>query len=227
MSRRNRLTAEQAQNLVEMYNSVIKDFEEFPFIKTTEDIFSWREAVKEAHGNDGQSRNEYIEEAIKDNDSLKLLYDWTKFYRMVDRAKAKLYTTKVEHGLEDDKDYQISPAGVLHSHLTQEHKGNTDQLFGIFGITGLNIGIRYNIERTLNTPYEFEKAIVSEDLTAPWPAVLFVTLLKAYEVSGEDLLTVGRKIEKTSNDYVREIEDNYPRINRGIPYTKTQKSFQN
>lgn len=224
---RDGLTQEQKQNLKNMYYQVLKDFEDFPFIQTTEDIFKWREAVKEANGNDGNLRNEEIEKLIAKNESLELLYSWTKFYRMVDRAKAGLYLAKIEHNIEDNDDYKIKAAGMLHKHLVSKNKDNVDQLFGIFRVEGLDLGIKYPTIRTINTPYEFEKAIVKEDEREPWPATLFVTLLKAYGISQEDLLTVGREAEKLGNKYIKEIEETYPKQERTITYVKRNKSFPN
>lgn len=214
------LTQDQKQNLKNMYYQVLKDFETFPFIKTTEDIFKWREAVKEANGNDGVLRNEKIEKMIDKNQSLELLYSWTKFYRMVDRAKAALHLSKIEHNIEDNDDYKIKAAGMLHKHLVSKNKGNVNQLFGIFRVEGLDLGIKYQELRTINTPYEFEKAIVKEDEREPWPAVLFVTLLNAYGISKEDLLTVGREAEQLGNRYITEIDEKYSKQEHAIPYIK-------
>lgn len=204
-----KLTVDKENQLKEMYHKVEEDFKKFPFIRTTEDFFIWREAVKQANGNNGELRNEEIENMIRGNRSLELLYNWTKFYRMVDRAKASVYVTKVEYGLDDSDSYRIKAAGMLHRHLTAENKANSEQLFGIFQIPELNLGVRHPLQRTINTPYEFEKAIVKEDESEPWPAILFVTLLNAYGITSEDLLTVGRDAERLSNEYVREIKNNY------------------
>ena len=48
-----------------MYEKVENDFKAFPFIQTTEDLFRWREKVKEENGNHGNRRNEIIEAAIR------------------------------------------------------------------------------------------------------------------------------------------------------------------
>ena len=44
-----------------MYKQVEKGFESFTEIKTTEDLFRWREKVKEENNEDGKLRNEIIE----------------------------------------------------------------------------------------------------------------------------------------------------------------------
>ena len=203
------LNAETENKLKSMYYQVENDMKDFPFLETTESFFHWREAVKEANGNDGALRNEAIERMINGNASLELLYDWSKFCRMVDRAKANVFLAKEEANIEQPEAYRIKAANMLHNHLMQNQKGNTEQLFGIFQIPELNLGIKHPLQRTINTPYEFEKAIVKEDENEPWPAVLFITLLRAYEISGEDLLTVGRKAEALGNAYVQEIKETY------------------
>lgn len=101
-----------------MYQNAVKDFEDFPFVQTTEDLFRWREKVKEENGNDGNRRNEIIEAAIKGNASLEKLYAWSKFTRMVDRAKADVFMAKEEYHIEDDNAYRIKATWMLHNHLT-------------------------------------------------------------------------------------------------------------
>ena len=91
------LTEAEQSELIKMYEKVENDFKAFPFIQTTEDLFRWREKVKEENGNDGNRRNEIIEAAIKGNESLEKLYAWSKFTRMVDRAKADVFMAKVEY----------------------------------------------------------------------------------------------------------------------------------
>ena len=204
-----KLDRETETKLKQMYHQVEEDFKDFPYIVTTEDFFRWREAVKAANGNDGERRNEEVERLIKGNQSLELLYDWSKFYRMVDRTKASIYTTKAEYEIEDPNLYRIKATKILHDYLLSHHKGNSQQLFGIFQIPELNLGIRYPLRRTINTPYEFEKIVVKEEYYEPWPAKFFVTLLRAYEIEGQDLLAVGRKVEQLGNAYVKEIEENY------------------
>lgn len=200
------LTKEEQQELITMYQNVVKDFENFPFIQTTEDLFRWREKVKEENGNDGNRRNEIIEAVIKGNASLEKLYAWSKFTRMVDRAKADVYMAKEEYHIEDNNAYRIKAAWMLHNHLTQKHKARKDYLFGIFKIPQLGLGIRYKLGRTFNTEYEYAKSLVKEDEQEAWPAVLFVALMNAYGIDNEDLLTVGRQAEELCKGYCKEIE---------------------
>lgn len=200
------LTKEEQQELITMYQNVVKDFENFPFIQTTEDLFRWREKVKEENGNDGNLRNEIIEVAIKGNASLEKLYAWSKFTRMVDRAKADVFMAKEEYHIEDNNAYRIKAAWMLQNHLTQKHKARPDYLFGAFKISQLGLGIRYKLGRTFSTKYEYAKSLVKEDEQEAWPAVLFVALMNAYGIDNEDLLTVGRQAEALSKRYCKEIE---------------------
>lgn len=133
-----------------MYQNVVKDFEAFPFIQTTEDLFRWREKVKEENGNDGNRRNEIIEAAIKGNASLEKLYAWSKFTRMVDRAKADVFMAKVEYHIEDNNAYRIKAAGMMEDYLKKEKKARPDHLSGIFKIPELSLGIRYKLRRSFN-----------------------------------------------------------------------------
>ena len=220
---RKKLNEETKQKLITIYNQVENDFKQFPNIKTTEDFFIFREEIKKlvekrVKGTDKENnieykkalRNKIIEDEIKGNSSLELLNDWSKCYRMIDRAKANLYMTKADYNILDDNNYRIKATPILHNHLINQGKANTEQLFGILQISELNLGIKYPLEqRTINTPYEFEKVIVKEDDMAPWPAELFITLLKSYGIEGEDLLYVGRKAESLGKSYVEKIKANY------------------
>lgn len=201
------LTNEEQQELITMYQNVVKDFEDFPFIQTTEDLFRWREKVKEENGNDSNLRNKIIEDAIKGNASLEKLYAWSKFTRMVDRAKADVYMVKEEYHIEDNNAYRIKAAWMLHNHLAKEQKTKTDHLFGIFKIPQLGLGIKYSLGRTINTSYEYEKSLVKEDEQEAWPAVLFVSLMNVYGIDNNDLLTVGRQAEALGKRYCKEIEE--------------------
>lgn len=183
-----------------------KRFWGFPFIQTTEDLFRWREKVKEENGNDGNRRNEIIEAAIKGNASLEKLYAWSKFTRMVDRAKADVFMAKVEYHIEDNNAYRIKAAGMMEDYLKKEKKARPDHLSGIFKIPELSLGIRYKLRRSFNSTYEYAKSLVKEDEQEAWPAVLFVALMNAYGIDNEALLTVGRQAEELSKRYCKEIE---------------------
>ena len=191
------LTKKEQQELITMYQNAVKDFEYFPFVQTTEDLFRWREKVKEENGNDGNRRNEIIEAAIKGNASLEKLYAWSKFTRMVDRAKADAFMAKEEYHIEDDNAYRIRAAWMLYNYLTQKHKARKDYLFGIFKIPLLGLGIRYKLGRTFNNEYEYEKSLVKDDEQEAWSVVLFVALMNAYGIDNEDLLTV--EVDKQKN----------------------------
>lgn len=220
-----KLTQEEERELVEMYHQVEADFANFPELQTTEDLFSWRERVKGENKENGKLRNQIIEEKIKGNKSLELLYAWSKFTRMVDRAKAGVSTEKVKNGIVSDK-YRIKAASMLHQHLVKENKANIDKLFGIYKIEELSLGVKYPKIRSFNTPYEYEKALVKEDEQEAWPAVLFVALMNAYGIEKEDLLTVGRQAEKKGNEYIADIrvesiaKASEDAVNNNVPYVK-------
>lgn len=199
-----KLTVEEEQALVKMYKQVEKDFEEFPEIKTTEDLFRWREQVKEENKENGEIRNQIIEKKIKGNKSMELLYAWSKFTRMIDRAKANVFMTKLSCDAEENS-YQINAANMLHDRLTRKKKDRSDRLFGMYKIEELSLGIKFPTERSFHTPYEYEKALITEDEEQSWPAVLFVALMNAYGIEEEDLLETGREAERKGKEYIADM----------------------
>ncbi len=203
-----RLTKEEEQELIRMYEQVERDFEEFPEIKTTEDLFRWREDVKRDNKGDGELRNQIIENRIKGNKSMELLYAWSKFSRMIDRTRANVVITKLECDAKDDA-YKVNPTTILHECLTRKNKAHTNRLFGIYKIRELNLGIKYPTERSFQTPYEYEKALITEDDERSWPAVLFVALMNAYGIEEEDLLEAGRKTEQKGKEYIADLRVEY------------------
>lgn len=200
----NTITKEEELELIKMYQQVEEDFAAFPEIQTTEDFFRWREKLKRENGEDGDLRTKILEEKISGNKSLELLYAWSKFSRMVDKSKAGLYLTKSENNMEDDP-RTIKAAGMLHRELAEKGKLNPERLFGIYRIKDINLGVKYPTGRSFNTPYEYEKALVKEDVQQAWPAVLFVALMNAYGIEANDLITVGRKVESQANQYIAEL----------------------
>lgn len=216
------ITEETKQRLIPIYEQVEKDFKEFPYIKTTEDFFIWRDIIK--NGIEEQFiklqkpcddktkkklRNKIVEEAIEDNDSLELLYAWTKCTRMITGAKAFVRMVNDEYGIEGN-DHVIKATTVLHEHLKGNGKANTSDLFDILQIRELSLLVKYpSMQRTINTPYEFERAIVKEDESEAWSAPLFVTMLKAYGIEAEDLLVIGRKVIEEGKDYIAETRNKY------------------
>ena len=199
-----KLTVEEEQALVKMYKQVEKDFEEFPEIKTTEDLFRWREQVKEENKENGEIRNQIIEEKIKGNKSMELLYAWSKFTRMIDRAKANVFMTKLSCNIDEDS-YQINATNMLHDRLTRKKKDRSDRLFGMYKIEELSLGIKFPTERSFHTPYEYEKALITEDEKQSWPAVLFVALMNAYGIEEEDILETGREAERKGKEYIADM----------------------
>ena len=214
------ITEETKQRLIPIYEQVEKDFKEFPYIKTTEDFFIWRDIIK--NGIEEQIiklqkpcddktkkklRNKIVEEEIEGNDSLELLYAWTKCTRMITGAKAFVRMVNHEYGIEGN-DHIIKATTILHDYLKENGKANTNDLFDILQIRELSLLVKYpSIQRTINTPYEFERAVVKEDESEAWSAPLFITLLRAYGVDGEDLLEVSKQVESLSKKYIKEIED--------------------
>ena len=203
-----KLTVEEEQALVKMYKQVEKDFEEFPEIKTTEDLFRWREQVKEENKENGEIRNQIIEEKTKGNKSMELLYAWSKFTRMIDRAKANVFMTKLSCDAEENS-YQINAANMLHERLTRKKKDRTDRLFGMYKIEELSLGIKFPEERSFHTPQQYEKSLITEDEEKSWPAVLFVALMNAYGIEAEDLLETGRKVEQQGKEYIADMAVEY------------------
>lgn len=216
------INEETKKRLIPIYEQVEKDFNEFPYIKTTEDFFIWRDKIKDAievkfRGTIKQKddnykkklRNRIIESAIKDNDSLELLYAWTKCVRMITSAKAFVRMVNDEYDIEGN-DHVIKATTILHKHLKENGKANTSDLFDILQIRELSLLVKYpSLQRTINTPYEFERAIVKEDESEAWSAPLFVTMLKAYGVEKDDLLIIGRKVIEESKTYIEETRNNH------------------
>ena len=214
------ITEETKQRLIPIYEQVEKDFKEFPYIKTTEDFFIWRSQIKETieeelKNTDKENDDEYkdqlrdkiIKDKIKDNKSLELLYDWANFYIKVDESKANLRLTNYQYGIEDN-DHIIKASSLLHNQLAKQGKANANDLSNILQISELNLLVKYPpMQRTISSPYEFERAVVKEDESEAWSAPLFITFLRAYGVDGEDLLEVSKQVESLSKKYIKEIEN--------------------
>lgn len=206
-----KLTYEEEQELIKMYKKVEEDFEKFPEIKTTEDLFCWRERVKAENNENGKIRNQIVEEKIKGNKSMELLYAWSKFTRMIERTKANVFMTKLSCDIEDGS-YQItvaSAANMLHECLASKKKDNPDRLFGMYKIEELSLGIKFPEERSFHTPQQYEKSLITEDEEKSWPAVLFVALMNAYGIEAEDLLETGRKVEHQGKEYIADMAVEY------------------
>ncbi len=216
------ITEATKQRLIPIYEQVEKDFMEFPEIKTTEDFFIWRDSIKKKIEDDflkckkdcddktkKKLRNKIVEKAIRGNDSLELLYAWSKCSRMITGSKALVRLVNDEYGIEGN-DHIIKATTILHRHLKENGKANTNDLFDILQIRELNLLVKYpSLQRTINTPYEFEKAIVKEDENEAWSAPLFVTMLKAYGIEKDDLLIIGRKVIEESKNYIIETRNTH------------------
>ena len=128
---------------------------------------------------------------------------------MITGAKAFVRMVNDEYGIEGN-DHVIKATTVLHEHLKGNGKANTSDLFDILQIRELSLLVKYpSMQRTINTPYEFERAIVKEDESEAWSAPLFVTMLKAYGIEAEDLLVIGRKVIEEGKDYIAETRNKY------------------
>ena len=216
------ITEETKKRLIPIYEQVEKDFSAVPYIKTTEDFFIWRDSIKyiidaKLRGTIKQNddiykkklRNRIVEYTIKGNSSLELLYAWSKCVRMVTGAKAFVRMINDEYGIEGN-DHVIKATSILHEHLKENGKANTNDLFNILQIEELNLLVKYHpMQRTINTPYEFERAIVKEDESEAWSAPLFLTMLKAYGIEKDDLLIIGRKVIEESKLYITETRNKY------------------
>ena len=137
------INEETKKRLIPIYEQVEKDFSNFPDIKTTEDFFIWRDKVKnmielQLRGTIKQNdssykkklRNNIIEDEIEGNDSLELLYAWTKCVRMITGAKAFVRMVNDEYNIEGN-DHVIKATTILHKHLKENGKANTSDLFDI------------------------------------------------------------------------------------------------
>ena len=216
------ITLETKERLRPIYEQVEKDFSNFPDIKTTEDFFIWRDNIKKEIEDEFVKaqktcddktkkilRNRKVEEAIQGNESLEMLYAWTKCSRMITGAKAFVRMVNDEYNIEGN-DHVIKATTILHKHLKENGKANTSDLFDILQIRELSLLVKYpSLQRTINTPYEFERAIVKEDESEAWSAPLFVTMLKAYGVEKDDLLIIGRKVIEESKNYIEETRNNH------------------
>ena len=131
------------------------------FSEKTENIEEISSVQKEE--NNVVSTNNIIEDEIEGNDSLELLYAWTKCSRMITGAKAFVRMVNDEYNIEGN-DHVIKATTILHKHLKENGKANTSDLFNILQIRELSLLVKYPpLQRTINTPYEFERAIVKED----------------------------------------------------------------
>lgn len=225
------------QRLIPICKQVEEDFNKFPNIKTTEDFFIWRDQIKssiaeELKNTDKKNddnykkllRNQIIEEKIKGNNSLELLYAWSKCDRMVTKTKASIRTVNDQYGIEDN-DHIFKASTILHEYLKENGKGNTSDLFNIFQILELNLLIKYQSPelRPMSTPYEFERLIFKQEEN-PWPAPLFIMALKAYGIEEKDILTVGRKFISLGKNYIEDVRNNHNNIdNRPKKYVYTNK----
>ena len=210
-----KLTAVEEQELIKMYKQVEKDFESFTEIKTTEDLFRWREKVKEENNEDGKVRNEIIEQRIKGNQSLELLYAWSKFYRVIDKSRAIVYNAQDKFEREHisfNKEIASSfnPVTLSYSFFTKTNF-NKKRLFDIIKIQSVErpIGLRKGF-KNFGSEYEFLKYMLLDEENEPWPIDILLILLKAYGIDKSQLKAFTELIEeeclKVTSDIISSVK---------------------
>lgn len=217
---------QSTDTLKEICREVKKDMknipEEIKWIHTTEDFFHWRDSLKKKNQENSTIRNEIVEKTIKGNKTLELLYDWTKFYRILDISKARVYILKEElrqmeiyeeEALEEVKFTSTCP---LYRYLSK----NADMdIKGLFEMTKVGeFGFRYNEFPTFHTPYEFFKMTTNEEIYGPFAIDILVCFLRACHINGKDLILCGRMIEEESKKLIQKLSEEMP-IKKG--YQKT------
>ena len=193
---------QSTDTLKEICREVKKDMknipEEIKWIHTTEDFFHWRDSLKKKNQENSTIRNEIVEKTIKGNKTLELLYDWTKFYRILDISKARVYILKEELRQMEIADMDIK---------------------GLFEMTKVGeFGFRYNEFPTFHTPYEFFKMTTNEEIYGPFAIDILVCFLRACHINGKDLILCGRMIEEESKKLIQKLSEEMP-IKKG--YQKT------
>ena len=200
------LNEAKRQELIEMYNKVEDDLKEWyeKGIFTTENFFAWRDNLKTSNNNSSDIRNQKVEEAIKGNPTMELIYDWSKFYRIVNNNRGN--TTKEPEGFTIDQDIadcSLIPTHVFYTYLELKHKGNFNNLFELYKIEELGLPLKNDFRR-YNTAYEVINAFFNDEDNEPHSLRYLAVSLNALEITGEDLLTIGRTIEALRT---RESED--------------------
>ncbi len=157
---------------------------EMKHIRTTEDFFAWRDNVKSENGNDKEVRNEIVENLIKGNESLELLYAWTKFYRVVDKASS-----------------DVSPKILFYKYADNSKQLNSQRLFDVIHIhsTKRPVGLRQGF-RNFNTPYEFTRLMIVDEDYEPWPIDVLIILMKAYGINSNFLLGFASIIDECEKE---------------------------
>lgn len=191
---------EYERELKDIIETTDRDLENIPeemkHIRTTESFFAWRDNVKSQNGNDKEIRNEIVENLIRGNKSLELLYDWTKFYRVIDKANL-----------------DVSPKSLFYKYAEKSTQLNTQRLFDIIHVhnTRKPIGLRPGF-RNFNTPYEFIKLMLVDEDYEPWPIDVLIILMKAYGIDSNFLLGFASVID----EYQKEKEENNKLLKKTI-----------
>lgn len=175
----------ELKNIIENTDEDLKNMpEEMKHIRTTEDFFAWRDTVKFENGNDKDVRNQIVENLIKGNKSLELLYAWTKFYRVIDKASSDIY-----------------PRILFYKYAGKSNQLNTQRLFDIIHVhnTERPVGLRQGF-RSFNNSYEFVKLMIVDEDYEPWPIDVLIILMKAYGIDSNFLLGFASIIDECEKE---------------------------
>ena len=183
-------------------------------IHTTEEFFRWRDSVKKENKESSKIRNKIVEQSIKGNKTLELLYDWTKFYRILDKARAHVFIEKEEmlHSEMYEEEYikQINFKSTcpLYNYLSKNADIDINGLFQMTHVGGF--GFRYNEFPTFHTLYEFLKMATHEEIYGPFAIDILVCLLRACNINGQDLILCARVVEEESKTLIQKLNEETP-----------------
>lgn len=201
--------------LKEIYEEVKMDIqnmkEEIKWIHTTEDFFIWRDTIKIENNESSLIRNKIVEKTIEENQTLKLLYDWTKCYRILDKARAHIFLFK--ENLEQTNMYDkntleklsFSSTSLLYKYLSINDSIHLANIFPMIKIS--NFGFRYNEFPPFHTIYEFLNIIMHEEMYGPFAIDILICLLRACNITGPNLICCGRSIEKEAYMLIRDFTE--------------------
>lgn len=212
-------TEEYEKELIEIIESTDNDLKNMPKeiskIRTTADFFAFRDFVKSENGYDKYLRNKIVEDLIKGNESLELLYAWSKFYRVIDKSRAIVYNAQDKFEREHisfNKEIASSfnPVTLSYSFFTKTNF-NKKRLFDIIKIQSVErpIGLRKGF-RNFGSEYEFLKYMLLDEENEPWPIDILLILLKAYGIDKSQLKAFTEIIEeeclKVTSDIISSVK---------------------
>lgn len=190
------------------YNNMPFERREDFTMHTTEDFFTWREEIKYRLGGDGKERNKIVESAIAGNETMELLYAWSKFSRVIDGTRAYVYHSIYNKLMADENynqevlsTYKFNPSPIINTYLSNHLKKNQQRLFD--AVLSCNIGLNPNF-KPFNTAYEFQKLLYDEETHPyPWGITCLIVLLKAYGITEENFSAINKMIEKEGVSLVK------------------------